>query len=144
MMNLFRDVRIDLRSLSKDPGFSAVAILTLTLAIGANTAIFSIVNAVLLRPLPYPDPGRIVQVQEATATFTGSLSWPNLYDLRKQNTTLDGVAAFTYDNLTLHTGSNPERLLGAAVSSNYFQVLGVHPLLGRTFTPRRNNSGRTT
>jgi len=140
-MSLFHEFRIGLRSLSKDPGFSAVAILTLTLAIGANTAIFSIVNAVLLRPLPYPEASRIVQVQEATQNFAGSISWPNLYDLRQQNTTLESVAAFTYNNLTLHAGANPERLRGQAVTSNYFHVLGLSSPAGAHVHTTRGAAG---
>ena len=140
-MSFFTDLRIALRSLSKDPGFTAVAVLTFALAIGANTSIFTIINTVLLRPLPWREPQCLVQVREANQRFTGTLSWPNFIDLRRQNTSFEGLTAFTYGDLTLHAGSTPERLAASSVSWEFFKVLGIDPLLGRTFVNGEDQAG---
>jgi putative ABC transport system permease protein len=140
-MNLISDVRFGIRSLRKDLPFTLVAIFTLALAIGANSAIFSVINAVLLRPLPYKNPDRIVRLWEAQDDFTGSVSWPNLQDWRQQNTTFEALAASFLKDLILHTDANPQHLSGASVSSEFFKVLGVQPLLGRTFLPGEDQPG---
>ena len=140
---LFQDIRFGLRMLAKNPGFTAVAVITLTLGIGANTAIFSVVNGVLLRPLPYRDPGRLVVVnllnQKTQETFP--LSDADFLDWRAQNQVFSEVAAFSgsYRNLT---GSGPpERLTGEVVTADYFSSWGVKPLLGRTFLPNEDQPG---
>lgn len=133
MMN---DLRFALRLMLKSPGFSLLAILTLALGIGANSAIFSVVNALLLRPLPLQDPAQLVRVyetQKLPAGFRGSASAANLRDWQEQNSVLSGLAAFQYQNFALLGRESPQRLLGAMVSANYFRVLGAQPLLGRTF-----------
>src|SRR5437879_5580807 len=103
-MSIVSDIRFGLRSLRKDLAFTLVAVLTLALAIGANSAIFSVINAVLLRPLPYGQPDRIVQVLEAGGKFIGTASWPNLQDWRQQNTTFEAMAAYKFGDLTLQSG----------------------------------------
>ena len=137
------DLRYAVRLLLKSPGFSLIAILTLALGIGANTAIFSVVNAVLLRPLPLTEPGQLVQIFETKkfpAGFLGSSSAANLNDWREQNTTLTGIAAYQYQDFALQEKSSPERILGTLVSANYFRVLGAQPLLGRTFLEGEDQS----
>jgi putative ABC transport system permease protein len=130
------DLRYAVRMLLKTPGFTAVAILTLALGIGANTAIFTVVNAVLLQPLPLEEPDRIVQVFEAKdfpAGFRGSVSAPNFRDWSEQNTVLSGLASYRFQDFALQAKESPERLLGVSATPNYFQVLGARPLHGRTF-----------
>ncbi len=134
---LFQDVRYSLRTLRRYPGFAAIAIITLALGIGANTAIFSIVNGVLLRPLPYAHPEQLVS---AFSTFKGlgnfldgSTSPPDFRTLRAQNHTLSGLSAYYSWAWNLTGGENPERLQSLIVSSDYFTTLGVEPALGRNF-----------
>jgi putative ABC transport system permease protein len=130
------DLRYAFRLLLKSPGFTLIAILTLALGIGANTAIFSVVNAVLLRPLPLTRPDQLVQIFESKkfpAGFLGSSSAANIRDWREQNTTLQGIAVYQYQDFALQDKSSPERILGVTVSANYFRLLGAQPLLGRTF-----------
>lgn len=134
---LFQDVRYSLRSLRRYPGFAAIAIITLALGIGANTAIFSIVNGVLLRPLPYAHPEQLVS---AFSTFKGlgnfldgSTSPPDFRTLRAKSHTLSGLSAYYASALNLTGGENPERLQSLIVSSDYFTTLGVEPALGRNF-----------
>ena len=130
------DLRYAVRQLLKSPGFTIVAVLTLALGIGANSAIFSVVNAVLLRPLPLSNPDELVQLFESKdfpAGFQGSVSAPNLVDWQEQNTVFSGIASYRYQDFALQTKQNPERLLGVLATPNYFRVLGASPLLGRTF-----------
>ncbi len=141
MMN---DLRYALRMLCKHPGFTLVVILTLALGIGANTAVFSVVHAVLLRPLPLPEPERLVQVwetQEMPADFLGTASEPNLRDWRAQNSVFDGLAAYHFQNFALQDRESPERALGAKVSTDYFRLLGARPLLGRGFLSGEDGPG---
>jgi putative ABC transport system permease protein len=141
-----QDLRYAVRMLLKKPGFTIIAVLALALGIGANTAIFSVVNAVLLRPLPYQQPDRLVVVSER---LTGANSYPQLpcsapdyIDYRDQAKTLENVAALYNDlsyTLTTHIGS--ERITGAAVSANLFPLLGIPPLRGRVFTTAEDQFG---
>jgi putative ABC transport system permease protein len=129
------DLKFAFRQLRHSPGFTAVAVLTLALGIGANTAIFSVVNAVLLRPLPYPEPGQLVQldmVQSGKAsTFIGSTTF---VEAKAQSQSLARIAAYSGGNMTL-TGAGPaERIVAGAVTADFFPLLGVHPALGRNFT----------
>ncbi len=141
-MDFVKDLSVGIRSLRKDYSFTLVAVLTLAVAIGANSSICSLINAILLRPLPYQNPNRIVRLWEARDAFTGSVSWPNLQDWRQQNTSFEALAAINQNvNLTLRTGATPEHLSGAAVSSEFFKVLGVQPLLGRVFLPGEDQPG---
>ena len=137
------DLRYAVRMLLKTPGFTLVAVLTLALGIGANTAIFSVVNAVLLRPLPLSNPDELVQLWESKdfpAGFQGSVSAPNLIDWQEQNTVFSGIASFRYQDFALQTKQNPERLLGVLVTPNYFRVLGASPMLGRTFAENEDQA----
>jgi predicted permease len=140
-MNLIKDLAVGVRSLRKDYAFTLVAVFTLAIAIGANTSICSLINAILLRPLPYKNSERIARLWEARDAFTGSVSWPNLQDWRQQNTSFEALAAISYLNITLRTGTNPQHLAGAAVSQEFFKVLGVQPLLGRVFMPGEDQPG---
>ena len=134
MPNLVHDVRYAIRLLLKRPGFAAVAILTLALGIGATTAIFTVVNAVLLRPLPFPDAERLVQVRIISSNHE-SFSLPDADFLawRSQNQTCDAVAVYWASPETLTGDGAPERIGSAAVTDRFFDVLGVRPLLGRVF-----------
>lgn len=140
-----KEMKFALRRLLRAPGFTLVALATLALGIGANTAIFSVVDAVLLRPLPFPEPDRLVMVWQDYGRRGGpETEWfspGNFYDWREQNRTLDGMAAFTDYGPTLVTESGAEQLAGAAVTQGFFRVLGVQPLLGRTFTPEEDTPG---
>jgi predicted permease len=132
--DLWQDVRYALRMFRKNPVFTAVAVLTLALGIGANTAIFRVVNAVLLRPLPYRDPERLVMIWEANPTGgNAGLSEPDLLDYRDQNEVFDCIAGFIAAGVTLTDVDNPERLRGGRVTADFFKVLRIEPLLGRTF-----------
>ena len=146
MDTLFRDIRYGIRSLSKRPGFTAVALIALALGIGANTAIFSLVNAVLLRPLPFAEPDRLVWMwgNIRNGGNRASVSPLDFLDYRKQNTTFEEFAATFTVPLALNlTGSGePERLSAAGVTGNYFQAMGVKPALGRTFLLENESPGR--
>jgi putative ABC transport system permease protein len=133
---LLRDVRYGLRMVVKNPAFSAIAILTLALGIGANTAIFTVINAVLLRSLPYDDSSRLVFVYAAQANAAdqvGPFSYPRFTLLRDANRTFSGLAAFTSEVFNLTGRGDPEQIASARVSWNFFNVLGVKPSMGRTF-----------
>ena len=134
MSTLWQDVRYGLRMLFKNPGFSAVAVLTLALGIGVNSAIFSVVNAVLLRPLPFNDSERIITLRETLPQGgEGSISVPNLKDWREQNDVFEKIAAYDLRNFNLQNADSPERVSGAAVTVEFFDVLGVAPVAGRAF-----------
>src|SRR5215510_2926939 len=138
-MNTFlQDVRYGLRMLLKAPSVSIVATIALALGIGANTAIFSVVNAVLLRPLPFPNSDSLIAVWERDTTrglLKGSYSYPNFFDLRDQNHVFEHVAAY-HDNDFIMTGrGEPVRISGGVVTADLFSVLGTAPMLGRTFLP---------
>ncbi|HKP86349.1 MAG TPA: ABC transporter permease [Blastocatellia bacterium] len=144
METLFQDLRYGARTLIKRPGFTAVAIIALALGIGANTAIFSVINAVLLKPLPFSDPERLVAVYE-TSTLRGdsrgAVSYPDFADWRDQNHVFEGMAAFHTGNYTLTGGDEAQRLQGAVVSADTFALLGAAPILGRTFLPEEDKPG---
>jgi len=145
MGTLFQDLRYGLRTLTKSPGFTAVAVLTLGLGIGANTAMFSVVNAVLLEPLPYKDAGRLVTLWENHTAFgssgPGAVTDPDYVQWRAQNQAFDDIAAFHGETYNLTGVGEPERLLGATVSPNLFHLLGVTSALGRTFLPEEERAG---
>src|SRR5437867_3196391 len=131
-----QDIRYGLRVLLKNPGFTFIAILTLALAIGANAAIFSVVYGVLLRPLPYESGARLVVLhQKATRANLGNISFSakEIFDYRDLNRTLDSVVEHHSMNFLLLGADSAERVNTAVVSANFFDVLGVKPLLGRTF-----------
>ena len=140
--SLVQDVRFGLRMLRKSPGFAAVAILTLALGIGANTAIFSVINGVLLNPLPYPDPDRLVAVDSSSTNFShGSISYPNFLDWHRINRCFSFFAASRSTGYLLTGVGAPEELDAAAVTSDFFPLLGVKPVLGRSFVPSEDQIG---
>jgi putative ABC transport system permease protein len=139
---LFKDLGYGFRMMRRRPGFTAVAVLTLALGIGANSAIFSVVNAVLLRPLPFPEPERLVSVYEALPQGgTGSVSVPNLTDWRAQSDVFTGIAAYQYGDFNLQE-QQPVRAVGVYVSPNFFDVLGATPEAGRAFLEGEDTDGR--
>jgi putative ABC transport system permease protein len=143
MSSLLRDVRHSARALRYSPGFTAIAILTLAIGIGANTAIFSFVDAMLLKPLPYPDADRIVRVMEKPPRGErNGISTLNFLDWQKDNTVFDFMSAQTGDAVTLTGGSEPVQLRGALVSAGYFKVFGVDAALGRTFLAGEDQLGK--
>src|ERR1700693_1099337 len=143
MTTLMQDLRYAVRMLIKNPGFSVVAVLTLALGIGANTAIFTIVNAVLLNPLPGTDAAHLIQldtVDKKTMIALGNatrlgVSFPNYQDYERQADVFSGMAAFQGTALTMSGGEKPKQFQGALVTANYFDVLGVSAVMGRTFRP---------
>jgi putative ABC transport system permease protein len=140
---MFADLRYALRQLAKSPGFAAVAILTLALGIGANTAIFSVTNAVLFRALPYKDPARIVAINRVSSDFgLGGLTAGAFLDFSEQSATFEHFAAYDEDEFTLTGGGDAERIVASEVSSALFPLLGVNPSLGRTFTADEEKIGR--
>jgi len=142
---LFQDLRFAFRMLRKNPGFTAVAALTLALGIGANTAIFSIVNAVVLRPLPYKDSARIVTFHTKTAmfpNFTLALTWPAFQEVRSQATMLEETAAFWATDRTLTGVDQPEVLRATGVSSGFFEELGVYAQQGRLLSEQDHQPGQ--
>jgi len=138
------DIRFALRQLRKSPGFTVVAVLTLALGIGANSAIFSVINAVLLRPLPYPDAERIVYINEADAEQPSiSVSWPNFVDWKRESTVFEELAITRRESYNLNgvQSVGAERVSGALVSANFFKVVGLAPQIGRTFTDEEDRVG---
>ena len=129
--NLMRDLRFALRMLCKSPGFTAVAVVTLAMAIGANAAVFGVMNALILRPLDVPQPENLYGTEYGVDT--GFQSYPSYVDLRDRNRSFDGLAAFTFAFVGLDTGESPSRANGYATSGNYFDVLRIQPYLGRFF-----------
>src|SRR5262245_33842376 len=141
---MFQDLRYGARMLLRKPGFTLVAVLTLSLGIGANTAIFSVVNATMLRPLPYSEPERLVQVWETKPRanrWSDWVSYPDFRDWREQNTVFDEIGACRTLAFNLTGGDSPESLAGAYVSASLFTVLGVKPILGRTFLDEEDRPG---
>ena len=131
----WKDLRFAFRMLRKNPGFTVIAVLTLALGIGASTSIFSVVDAVLLRPLPFPNPQQVVTVWELSADGRRMhLADPNFLDFREQNRTLVGLAQFSTGPESVSGGSEPVRMNVAAVSQDFFKMMGVEPVQGRDFT----------
>jgi len=142
MGTLIEDVRYGFRMLRKNPGFTAIALLTLALGIGANTAVFSIVNGVLLNPLPFPDADKLVSLFESKPNFQeGSISYPNFLDWQRENHAFTAIAAYRPDSFSLTGAGQPEQVQGKMVSADFFSVLGVNPLMGRTFTAQEDQLG---
>ena len=138
------EIRYALRQLRKSPGFAAVAIFTLALGIGANTSIFSVVNAVLLRPLPYPEPERITIMAQTTKQMPEiSVSFQDYLDFRRDNTVLEHLAVTRREsyNLSGLEGREPEQISGALATANFFEVIGLKPQLGRAFTEEEDRVG---
>ena len=146
METIWQDVRYGLRSLYKSPGFAAIAVAALALGIGCSVAIFTVVNAVLLRPLPYSDPDRLVMIFEGIPrAFSGPIGFspPDFAYLQQQTlSSVFEVAAFSNKQYELSGVAEPERLTGARVSPSLFSILGVRPALGRAFTREDDQPGR--
>src|ERR1700716_1956281 len=138
-----QDLRYALRMLKKQPGFTVIAVLTLALGIGANTAIFSVVNAVLLRPLPYPQPDRLALLNEVSGGTNTSIALPDYVDWRKDSKSFENLAISRLEsrNLSGIAGREPERIAVAYVTANFFDVIGLRPQLGRTFTEDKDRPG---
>jgi putative ABC transport system permease protein len=146
-VNFIGDVRFALRLLLRAPAFSLVAVLTFAVGIGINTAVFNVVNGVLLRPLPYPDADRITMLwmdNRRQGIKEDITSYPTYLDWRSQNTSYAHVAAFTPSAFSLTGSGEPERLAGASVTANFFDVMQVPPVLGRLFTEANETPGQDT
>jgi putative ABC transport system permease protein len=142
MSHFLQDLRYAFRMLAKSPGFTLVAVLTLALGIGANTAIFSVVNAVLLRPLPYPEPNRLVFLGEWSEQIPEmSISMANFNDWRNQNKVFESMVAYQNDNVVLTGRGEPERLRLRRITAGFFPTLRVKPILGRELTPEDDKVG---
>jgi predicted permease len=138
---VLQDIRYALRVLRKSPGFTAVAILTLAFGIGANTALFSAVNGVLLDPLPYPQPQQLMALYSSTTDSSrGSISYPNFLDWQRDNRTFAQLAAYRGDTFNLTGAGEPEQLKTEMVSADFFPILGVKPVLGRLFTSQDDHA----
>jgi putative ABC transport system permease protein len=141
---MFSDLRFALRQLRKSPGFTFIAVLTLALGIGANSAIFSVINAVLLQPLPYPEANRIVYLNESDPIQSYiSINWLDFLDWKRDNTVFEELAVARREsfNLSNVAGREAERISGAVVSANFFNVIGLAPKAGRFFTEAEDKSG---
>ncbi|HKY03946.1 MAG TPA: ABC transporter permease, partial [Blastocatellia bacterium] len=141
---LWQDLRFGLRMLAKRPGFTLVAVTALALGIGANTAIFSVVNTVLLRPLPFEDPERIVSLSTfniQTPDARGPFSYPNFADVKARSQTIEDMAVCLGAGAVLSGTDGPEVVFGADVSAELFPILGVQPALGRVFTAEEDKEG---
>ena len=147
--HLWQDVRFGLRMLRKNPGFAAVAVLTLALGIGADTTIFSVINATLLKPLPFPQPDRLVLVWETSGKGHdnwNAVSAPNFWDFERQSKSFERMAIFDagrgYNLSPAGTKQEVEQVSGLRVSASFFSVLGFEPFLGRTFLPEEETLGK--
>ncbi|HKV41555.1 MAG TPA: ABC transporter permease, partial [Blastocatellia bacterium] len=143
--NLWQDIRFGIRTMLKSPGFTLAAALTLALGIGANCAVFSIFDAIILRPLPYKESSRVVFVlgknkKQDRLQFTVGL--PDIMDWKDQNRVFEDVASYVAWNVNLTGIDQPERLQGYSVTANTFSLLGVEPLLGRAFLSGEADAGR--
>ena len=139
---MLRELRLAFRTLRKHPGFTAIAVLTITLGVGANSAIFTVVDAVMLRPLPFRDAGRVVVINERTPQFPAlSLSADNYRDVCREAATLQACGAFRNFTANMSGGSEPERLLAKMISANLLPLLGVAPVLGRGFSADDDRPG---
>jgi hypothetical protein len=132
MTTLLQDLRFTLRQLRKSPGFTITAVLTLAMAIAANAAVFSVMNGLILRPLNVPQAQSLYSIERASDEDT-SQSYPDYLDLNNRNHSFDGLAAYTMSEVALNSGEGPSRVWSVEASGNYFDVLGIHPYLGRFF-----------
>jgi putative ABC transport system permease protein len=144
IVDLWHDIRYGLRALKKNPGFAAIAVLTLALGIGANTAIFSVVNAILLRPLPFKDPDRLVILGHAypKLDLIAPVSPPGFVNYRDRGNVFESAAVSTGGSVNMTGQGEPERIQGRQVSAAFFSTLGVAPIIGRDFTPEEDQPGK--
>ncbi len=139
---VWQDVRFSVRMALKNPGFSAVVVLTLALGIGANAALFSVVNGVLLNPLPYPEPEQLVTLHQSKPNFaTGAIPYPNFLDWQRENKTFSAMAISRPSSFNVIAPGEAEQVRGRRVTANFFSVLGVKPALGRDFAPGEDARG---
>src|SRR5580765_4989710 len=142
MGTLINDLRYGVRTLWKSPGFTVVALTALALGIGANTAMFSILNGVLLRPIPYRESDQLLKIYTSMPQFRdASVSYPNFLDWQLRSSSFEQMAAFRGETFNLTGEANPERVRGQMASATIFSVLGLSPLIGRTFTPDEDHRG---
>jgi len=144
METLLQDISYGLRMLRKSLGFTAVAVLTLALGIGACTAIFSVADTILLRPLPYKEPERLIRLWETSikqSEVDFAVSAPNFNDWRSQQSSFEELAALELATFNLTGGGEPERVAAASVTANLTSTLGIDPVVGRTFLPEEEKSG---
>jgi putative ABC transport system permease protein len=141
METLLLDIRFALRQLRKSPGFAALAVLTLAFGIGANTAMFTIVESVLIRPLPYAHPDRLVRIGPPNASGLNNTSWLNYRDIRDQTTNMDAVGCYAEDVGVVRSKDGSVSVVTPGVTPSVFKILGVRPLLGRTFTDEEGQPG---
>ena len=142
METFWQDLKYGVRMLARSPSFTAIAILTLALGIGANTVLFSVVNGVLLKPLPYLQPNSLVSLAESTAEFeSSSISYPNFLDWQRANSTFSSIAAYRGDDFTITGQGETERVRVGMVSSTFFPILGVKMVAGRSFLPEEDRLG---
>jgi len=140
--DMFQDLRFGLRMLLKNPGFSTMVVLTLALGIGANAALFSVVNGVLLNPLPYPQPEQLITLHQSKPNFaTGAIPYPNFRDWRRENRTFSAMAISRGASFSLIGAGEAEQVRGRRVSAEFFSVLGVEPAQGRNFLPGEDERG---
>ncbi len=147
MENLRSDIRYALRSLLKRPGFTFIAVITLALGIGANTAIFSAINALLLKPLPFPELDRVVAIWDklpSRGVLHNEVAMANYLDLKAQNQSFDQLAIYRWWSANLTGVDTPERIQGFLVSANYLDTIGIKPIMGRNFYPEENQPGKDT
>ena len=144
MTNFWQDIRYAFRVLSKNRGFTAIAVLTLALGIGANSAIFSVVNSVLLNPLPFQNPDQLCALYTKTDSFErGSISYPNFLDWQKMNRSFSTIAAFRAEDYNLTGAGEPERLHAHSISDEFFPTLGLNLVIGRNFSAEEDRAGGT-
>ena len=144
METLLKDLHYAIRSLLKHPGFTAIAVITLALGIGANTAMFSVINGVLLRPLPYHQPERLVTIWEESperGMYQMPVSFANMREWINQNHTFEQISAYTFTDLNFTGTGEPARLSTVRASANLFSLVGATPMLGRTFLPEEDKDG---
>lgn len=145
METIWKDIRYAVRRLIANPGFTAIAVVALALGIGANSAIFSVVNSVALKPLPFADPDSLALVfmtNPRNGSLHGSASLPDFKDWQSRNDVFTDMASFRFASFNRTDGSEPERLLGTNVTANFFELLGINPLLGRNFLPEEESQGK--
>ena len=145
MPTLWLDLRYGIRTLAKSPGFTAIGLLALALGIGANTAIFSLINAVLIRPIPFKDPDRLVMIwgsNPSKGIKEEIVSPLDFVDWRDQAHAFEGMSAWRTWFYTLKGSDSPEQVWGVRTSANFFQVVGVETVLGRAFLPDEDRAGR--
>jgi MacB-like periplasmic core domain len=145
IQDFIQDLHYGVRTLRKSPGFTAAALLTLAIGIGANTAVFSIIEAVMLRPLPYKNPKRLVLLADSQDPESGALLYRDIMAFKSESRSFDDIAAYYrnsgFSRVTLTSRGEPESVQGAFVSANFFHLMGVGPALGRVLRPRKKPSG---